>query len=74
MIRRNGQIHGIPEHLYNCLIYRVMSKVTSLKKDIFIIASTLPLSGLPNKRFRLWFAPLTQSNLIRYVLANVYVV
>jgi len=35
---------------------------TISKKDIFYTA----IPGLSNKRFRLWFAPLSQSNLIRY--------
>ena len=65
MARCNDQIHGISEHLCNCLNYRVIPTATRIKKRYFHIARILPLSGLSNKRFRLWFAPLTQSNLIR---------
>ena len=41
-------------------------RASSPEKDIFYIKlpSNLP-PGLSNKRFRLWFAALTQSNLIR---------
>jgi L,D-transpeptidase ErfK/SrfK len=37
-----------------------------LQKDIFLYKVPLQTPGLSNNRFRLWFALLSQSNLIRY--------
>ena len=43
----------------------LQGKRASKRYFLIKLLSTLP-SGLSNKRFRLWFASLTQSNLIRW--------